>query len=131
MIPLTVHNQMIEVECATGVVEADHFLIYLTLREKHAHAEVVCSNPTVIALRATVLTRRYSTLDHDTPEVIDFSGPSTLVTLPVGWTVEASVSGYLCVLVGVRTPVPEKLVNVPIQFVGSEDEAVQVACRPA
>jgi hypothetical protein len=131
MIPLTVLNRMIEVEVASGVVAEDHFLIYLTLREKHAHVEVVCSNPAIVSLRATVLTRRYSKLDFDTLEVINFDGPSTLVTLPVGWTVEASVSGYTCVLVGVRTPVPEKLVDVPINFAISEDAAVQAACRPA
>ena len=128
---LTVLNRMIEVECASGIVEADHFLLYLTLREKHAEVEVLCSNPAIISLRATVLTRRYSKLDHDTLEVIDFAGPSTLVTLPVGWTVEAAVQGYTCVLVGVRTPPSEKLVNVPIQFAGSEDDAVLLACRPA
>ena len=126
---ITVHNQMIEVKCATGVVESDHFLIYLTLREKHAQAEVVCSNPTIVALRATVLTRRYSKLDYDTLEVIDLNGPSTIVTIPVGWTVEASVSGCTCVLVGVRTPKHANLTGVPLQFAASEDEAVQVACR--
>lgn len=111
---------MIEVEAISGVVTDDHCLLYLTLREKHATAEVVCSNPTIVSIRATEKTLRWS--KDDTREEIDLDGRSTTVELPVGWTMEASVSGYTCVVVGVRTPDPEKLVSIP--FTAESDKAV-------
>lgn len=129
-VPIAVCQGMIEVEAASGVFGEDHFLVYLSLREKRAVAEVVMSNPTVLTLRANEHTLR-AARDGDTYEEIDLSGKSTVVTFPPGWSVEASVSRYTCQVVGVRTPAPERLSNVPLNVVNSEDEAVQIVCNPA
>lgn len=129
-LPIGVLPGMIEVQAANGRFADDHFVVYFSLREKRAVAEVVMSNPTVIALRANEHTLRAAE-DGDSYEKIDLDGKSTLITFPVGWTVEASVSRYTCCVVGVRTPPAESLSDVPFQVVSTDDEVVQVVLRPA
>lgn len=129
-IPIVVVPGNIEVEAASGVFGPDHFLLYLTLREKRAVAEVVMSNPTVIALRANEGTLR-AARDGDSYEKIDLSAKDTQVLFPPGWAVEASVSRYTCQVVGVRTPSDLPLVSVPFTVTSDEDEAVQIVCNPA
>jgi len=118
-IPIKITSGSIEVEAISGVVKEDYFLLYVTLREKHAEAESVCENPAIIILRAGERTlraipedvNRQGGLDGaDGYEKIDpATEKSTEIELPSGWSVEVSVSRYTCQILGVRTPDPENL----------------------
>lgn len=118
-IPIKITSGTIEVEAVSGVVKEDHFLLYLTLREKYAEAESVCENPAIIILRAGERTlrpipedvNRQGGLDGaDGYEKIDPAKErSTEIELPSGWSVEVSVARYTCRIIGIRTPEAEDL----------------------
>jgi hypothetical protein len=89
-------------EAILGRIEKDHFVLYITTREKYASAEVICSGAlTQIALFAGENTRRFS-LDGKTSVPVDANEPQTLIELPGGWEVGVSTSKYTISVTGVR-----------------------------
>lgn len=136
-IPIKITSGTIEVEAVSGVVKEDYFLLYVTLREKHALAECVCENPAIVILRATERTlrpipenvNRQGGLDGaDGYAKIDLEQEkSTEIELPAGWSVEAEVTRYTCRILGIRTPKSEDLTpDLPF-----EKDGVQVNPVPA
>lgn len=96
----------IEVEAVSGVVTEQFFVLDLTLREKRVEAEIICDNPTLIALRVGPSTLRASR-DGESYETLDPNAPGTLVKLPLGWSTAVSVSRYTCRIHGVKFNGPE------------------------
>jgi hypothetical protein len=140
--PIKITSGTIEVEAVSGVVREDHFLLYLTLREKHVEAESICENPAIIILRAGARTlraipenvNRQGGLDGANGyEKIDLSKEkSTEIELPSGWSVEVSVARYTCRIIGIRTPEAEDLIsNLPFvrdgADIGGEPASLQIA----
>jgi hypothetical protein len=118
-IPIKVTSGTIEVEGISGIVKEDYFLLYVSLREKHACVDVVCENPALVIIRAGANTlraipenvNRTGGMDGaDGYEKIDPSKERpTEIELPSGWSVEASVARYTCQILGIRTPKSEDL----------------------
>jgi hypothetical protein len=124
-IPIKVTPGTIEIEDISGIVAEDHFLLYVTLREKYAEAECWCENPAMVSIRATEKTlrpipenvNRAGGLDGaDEYEKLDPSKEKpTEIELPVGWSVDASCSRYTCRIIGIRTPESEVLTPIPYE----------------
>lgn len=114
-LPIKIEPGTVLVEGISGVVGSDHFLLYVTLREKHAVAECVCENPAIVSiwaepgktLRVLPGMDDYAPIDPDQEK-------ATTIELPSGWSVEASVTKYTCRILGIRTPDSEVLIlNIP------------------
>jgi len=89
MLPITIEEGSITVEAISGLVTEEHFVLYVTLAEKNANAVCGCENPAIVTLWG---------------ENEAGAGAGTRIVLPSGWCVEASASGYVCRIIGVRSP---------------------------
>ena len=99
---IEVKQGQIHVEAISGRVGEDHFVLYVTTREKYASAEVICSGAlTQISLFATEDTRCFS-LDGKTSVPVDANEPETLIELPGGWEVGVSTSKHTISVTGVK-----------------------------
>jgi hypothetical protein len=94
----------IEVEGIHGHVTDKSFVLYVTLREKDAAAEVVCENPGIVNIFATHQTTTPVGEDGEgtrrfTPD--EMEEPTTIV-LPEGWYIGVDLSKHTCRIIGVR-----------------------------
>lgn len=101
-LPIKVTPGTITVEGISGRVREDHFILYVDLREKHAEAECVCENPALVSIRATSKTLRTVLDEYEKIDLL--KERSTVIELPSGWAVEASVSRYTCCILGIKKP---------------------------
>lgn len=100
---IEVKQGQIHVEAISGRVGEDHFVLYVTTREKYASAEVICSGLlTQISLFAT---------DGMASEPVDENKPYTLIEIQGGWEVGVSKGKYTISVTGVKSG--GKLVSLP------------------
>ncbi len=102
--PVQVTQGEISVQAISGKIEPGHFILYLSTREKHPSAEVVCTGlVTQVQLFATKDTIRPSE-DGNDDVPIRADEPATLVELPGDWQVGVSASKYTVCVMGVKDP---------------------------
>jgi len=109
----------IGVEGIHGHVAGNCFVLYVTLREKDAEAEVVCENPGLVNIFATHQTTTPIGEDREgtrrfTPE--EMEEPTTIV-LPDGWYIGVDLQKHTCRIIGVRHIDVKGLKKVPFDVV--------------
>jgi hypothetical protein len=111
--PVQVSQGEILVESALGQVQDETCILYLTTREKHPSAEVICTGlVTHVRIFATAETIRPSSEDDRHAPILE-DEPSTLVELPGGWEVGVTASGYTVCILGVKSPSLEEIYRIP------------------
>jgi hypothetical protein len=111
--PVQVSQGEILVESAHGRVQDANFILYLTTREKHPSAEVICTGlVTHVRIFATAETIRPSSEDGRLAPILE-EEPSTLVELPGGWEVGVTASGHTVCILGVKSPSSEESYGIP------------------
>jgi len=121
-----VEQNSITVEAISGDVRESHFVLYLTLREKYADAEVVTSGSVlVVALRPGPMTLRTAD-DGVTPMPVSPNEPDTTVTIddPDGHGLDAGVtaSRYTACIIGLRHREEERLSPIPFTTTNGREQ---------
>jgi hypothetical protein len=102
--PVKISQGEIFVGSAHGRIADTNFILYLTTREKHPSAEVICTGLfTHVRIFATPETIRPSSEDGRHAPILE-EEPSTLVELPGGWEVGVTACSHTDCILGVKSP---------------------------